>query len=402
MHRSNRIVFFWLECHLSNGGRPSLERAAVLLACIAGATCAAWPVEATAESTCRRWSDGGERMGRLEHEAIDESSGLARSRRHDHLLWTHNDSGGEARLFAVDTRDASHRGVARLEGVDATDWEDAATGPCRVSKMNVGDDVPSCLYVADIGDNGDTRDHVSIVVFPEPDLPDDPSGETTVPASSIATISFVYPDGPRDAEVLLVHPSSGRIYVVAKTGSEDNGVYRVPAHPAPPDAPHEATLVGALELPHAMSYGRMATAGDIAPSGREVTLRSYLSLFTFCVSEDEPFETIFDRSPATASPPLSVQSEALAYGSGGDVLWTTSERRPTPLFQLEPIEPGGDSADSGANPTSNDSEARNRARSGGTVDRADLMDCSHAPGELPSSWWSMLVWVWLVRRRERW
>ena len=49
----------------------------------------------------------------LADERITESSGLAASRRHPGTVWTTNDSGDEARLFAVDARSGRTVGVHR-------------------------------------------------------------------------------------------------------------------------------------------------------------------------------------------------------------------------------------------------------------------------------------------------
>jgi hypothetical protein len=71
------------------------------------------------------------------------ASGLTVSGRVPGRLWTHNDS-GEPVLFALDPR-GSVTGRVRLTGAAVEDWEAIAAGPCGAD---------SCLYMADIGDNG--------------------------------------------------------------------------------------------------------------------------------------------------------------------------------------------------------------------------------------------------------
>ncbi len=421
------------------------------------------PATADAQSTCRTWRDGGTRVGTIEHEAINESSGLARSERHPHVLWTHNDSGGQARLFAVDTRNASHRGVVRLERTGAVDWEDAAKGPCPPSTIDRanedenasaadaassgdtsseenGDDAPSnartssehdgdasstdndrdvsssprvssagspptCLYVADIGDNGAKRDRVVILAFPEPDLPTDPSEPVEVPRSAVTPMPFIYPDGPRDAETLLVHPSTSEMYVVTKTKEANARVYRIPPEARSADPPHEAEFVTTMSLSHPVAYGRMATGGDISPSGQEMTIRSYLSLFTFCVPEDDAFEAIFDREPRKASPRLTVQSEALAYGSEGDILWTTSERRPAPLIRMRPRseKSSSESSESSDAPSSSNGHGgpSDRPKRDALSKTLESFDCGYAPAGPGFVWLPLLLTLGYWRRRGR-
>ncbi|MEJ1973596.1 MAG: hypothetical protein WDM96_14385 [Lacunisphaera sp.] len=82
-------------------------------------------------------------VGRLAEPRNLEASGLAVSRRTPGLLWTHNDSGGEPILFALNT-DGTLRGTLQLAGVTNRDWEDVAAFEL---------DGQAWLMAAEIGDN---------------------------------------------------------------------------------------------------------------------------------------------------------------------------------------------------------------------------------------------------------
>src|SRR5688572_14273870 len=90
---------------------------------------------------------------------IPEASGLAVSRRNPDVLWSHNDSGNETVLFALDARGAL-RGRVRVP-IRTRDWEDVSVARCPA-----GD----CLYFADIGDNSNrpARGAIEIYRVPEP------------------------------------------------------------------------------------------------------------------------------------------------------------------------------------------------------------------------------------------
>jgi hypothetical protein len=142
---------------------------------------------------------------------IPETSGLAVSRRHPGLLWTHNDSGSAAVLFALDTA-GTLRGRVRIP-IRTRDWEDVSAARCPS-----GD----CLYIADIGDNRRTRRQVQIYRVPEP-APGD--AETAPPEVFTAT----YADGPHNAEAMFVVGSDlfiitrdriGALYRAAMTPSD--------------------------------------------------------------------------------------------------------------------------------------------------------------------------------------
>ena len=76
-----------------------------------------------------------ERRGAVDGR-IHEASGLAASRRHAGVVYTHNDSGDGPRVFALSAADGALLGEYEVRGrpgaaaVEAHDWEDMAVGPC--------------------------------------------------------------------------------------------------------------------------------------------------------------------------------------------------------------------------------------------------------------------------------
>ena len=60
---------------------------------------------------------------------IVEASGIAASRTNPNVIYTHNDSGGEPEIFAIQTTNGHRLATYRLEGADTNDWEDIAVGP---------------------------------------------------------------------------------------------------------------------------------------------------------------------------------------------------------------------------------------------------------------------------------
>src|ERR1043166_9285162 len=93
-----------------------------------------------------------ERTGTFRSRKVRESSGVVVSRAHPGLLCTHNDSGDGPFLYAVNAS-GDVLGVFRVDGAQAEDWEDIALGPCPAARRR-------CLYIGDIGDNGEKRKSV--------------------------------------------------------------------------------------------------------------------------------------------------------------------------------------------------------------------------------------------------
>ncbi|GAA0984458.1 hypothetical protein ENKNEFLB_04049 [Nocardioides aquaticus] len=179
--------------------------------------------------------------------AIVESSGLVAL--DGGRVVTTNDSGDEGRVFTVD---ADGRTVGTTTWGEARDVE--ALAPLE-------DDV----LVGDIGDNGGVRDSVSILRVPVG------PGEQEVDAAS--AVELVYPDGPRDAETLMVDPVSGRVLVASKVVL-GGALYEVPPDAVPPSvgAPAPVEPVRLRELGDVRGF---ATDGAFFPDGRHLVVRDY-------------------------------------------------------------------------------------------------------------------------------
>ncbi|MCC6832397.1 MAG: hypothetical protein IT200_13710 [Thermoleophilia bacterium] len=185
---------------------------------------------------------------------ITEASGLAPGLRTAGILWTHEDSGHPARLFAV-RRDGRTAGVVRVPGVPATDWEALA------SYRDAGRPM---LAIGDIGDNRATRTSVRIVVVAEPA----PRTGTVRPAR---VLTLRYPTGPVDAEALLVDPDGGRAFVVTK--GLGGALFQVPPavwRGTAARASGRLVRIATVPLP-------LVTDGVMGPGGHPV-LRTYFGL----------------------------------------------------------------------------------------------------------------------------
>jgi hypothetical protein len=149
---------------------------------------------------------------------LPETSGLAVSRRDPAVLWSHNDSGNAAVLFALDTAGAV-RGRVRVP-INARDWEDVSAGSCPAG---------NCLYIGDIGDNRGARERFRIYRVPEPAI-----GDEATAAPEIYTAA--YADGPHNAEAMFVAGDDlfivtkdrvGGVYRASTTGSRDLTFQRI-------------------------------------------------------------------------------------------------------------------------------------------------------------------------------
>lgn len=230
----------------------------------------------------------------LSDPRIVESSGLARGGYDDNVLWTHNDRGDGPRLFAVD-RAGRTTAVATLASTTAVDWE--ALSRHRDASGR------SWLYVGDIGDNGRVRDEVAVHRIPEPRSDQDSSPVPT-------TFRFRYPDGRHDAEALLVHPRSGRLYIATKDGS---GIYEAPLAPS-------TTTINVLR--RVGSVPMTITDGAFLFDGRMV-LRDYTRLHV---------SAGIGQPALTLTLPVTGQGESLAPAPGNRAVLVGSEGWSSPVY----------------------------------------------------------------------
>ena len=266
------------------------------------------------------------KLAELEDEAIEESSGLVASRTSPGNYWTHNDSGNGPVIYAFDSK-GRRRGVWRVTGATSDDWEDMAAGPGPKANTNY-------LYIGDIGDNDGTRSEIILWRIPEPVLPATDTGSTerrpevTEPAEKIR---LRYPDGKHDSEALLIHPKTGRIYVVTKVPLINASVYTADV---PSDTSEVVTLrrVGEIELPGLA--GGIVTGGDISPDGTRAALCDYFNGYEFVLKNPSlPFDSIWKVPLTVVDIGDRKHGETITYRLDGKALMATSERLPTPLFE---------------------------------------------------------------------
>lgn len=260
---------------------------------------------------------------------LTESSGLAFSTRDPHCIWTHNDSGGAAKLYAYDIRTGELTGQCQLMGAVAVDWE---------SLTSAGEDLGE-LIVADSGDNDGRRQSITMYRFGEPD----PHRMTELAAADYTSLEVRFPDGPADCEAIwydandssLVFMTKGRLFLAS--------VYRVPDQcwsPArkPVSAPEDlhgadkamvvtATKIATLPL-------SMATGADRDRATGDVWIASYFQAFCFRRGDHRDLPSQLADVPDAMEMPRWRQIEAIAVGEKSQV-WITSEGHPAKLGRLK-------------------------------------------------------------------
>jgi len=238
------------------------------------------------------------RSGAFQNPKLSESSGVTVSRKYPGVLWTLNDSGNPAWLFATDTL-GRDRGIFGVTNATNFDWEAISIGPCGSS---------DCLYLGDTGDNREGRSSIRLYRVVEP-APDSAGGEgrSTAPAQRL---EVRYPDGAHDVEAMYVD-QAGNCYLITKGTSGGVRLYRVPAS-AWKLGRALAQPLGSLPIETAWMGGKLVTDAALAPDGKRVAVRTYQSIFLFRRSPDGRL-TPERGHPACSVARLDIQGEGVAW-----------------------------------------------------------------------------------------
>ena len=244
-------------------------------------------------------ADGPTQEFTISDARITESSGLAAGAAHPGVFWTHNDSDDGPYVYAVDGQGRTVATVT-MRGIKPRD----------VEAISLGAD--GQLYVADIGDNLDgTWPEVWIYRFAEPaDLRDQ-----TV---DVVRYRVRYEDGPRNAEALMVHPVTGRVYIASKR-EKGAGLYQGP----------ETLSATAVNIFRRVGDVPWVTDGGFSPDGTRLVLRGYFWANVYRWRDGGAPEEIGDLAL-----PFQRQGESVTFSADGRSVLFGSEGKNSPVWRV--------------------------------------------------------------------
>ena len=258
-----------------------------------------------------------QRAGVLENPQLKEVSGLAASSLYPGLLWAINDGGGDPLLYAVGS-DGGDLGAFRVEGASNYDWEALASFRLQDSAY---------LLIADVGDNWEQRQTVTLYVVKEPPITAAGLGsDTAVPLAW--QIHFTYEDGPQDCEAAAVDPVAQTVLLLTKRGLSPM-LYEMPLQPDAVDAPLVARRL--VSTPNFSWPTDMA----LSPDGLAAVVLTYNHAYLFRRRPGDDWPEAFQKKPRLLRFETLMQQEAICFGFYGKSVWVTSEQRPAPLVRIE-------------------------------------------------------------------
>ena len=241
---------------------------------------------------------------------IDETSGMADSRSTENALWVLEDGGNPAELTLI-----SYEGniIERLPAKNTInrDWEDMTL----VKDLSSG---KNKIYLADIGDNNIQYDTYDIYRFDEPATND-------IEINNVEKIQFRYPDGPHDADAMLVDKMSNDIYIITKQDAK-SGIYKI-VYPQILTAINTAVFEGSLDYTG-------VTSAAISPDGFEIIVKTYTHLNYYSRKGNELLPIALKRKSQSIPYAMEAQGEAICWKKDGKGFFTLSERGLLPAIDL--------------------------------------------------------------------
>ncbi len=255
--------------------------------------------------------DEGKQKGVIQNRELKEASGLIASINNPDWLWSHNDSGDEARIFLLDDS-AQNKAVYYLEGIKAQDWEEIASLQTDQSYLLIGD----------IGDNSGKRPFISIHLIKEPIYRKGSFYTDTILAKDITTFHLSYEDGPRDAEAFFYDGIDQKLYIISKRELEV-GLYETSL---PIQVDHFVNLKDTLQLKKsAILPFTFITGAAIANDGKEVLVKNLTTVYYWKRKNKEAIPDLL-KKPAIQLPyKPEAQGEAISFALNGSGYYTLSE-----------------------------------------------------------------------------
>jgi hypothetical protein len=219
-----------------------------------------------------------------------------------------NDGGDQAVVYLLD---------ATCQVVDV---HTVAVDPYDPEDMALGSD--GTVWLADTGDNNTNRPTVALLALR-------PDGTTGV-------YRLTYPDGPHDAEALLLAPD-GTPYLVTKEVLGASKVYRPMSALVDGGtvalvevASVNVTLTGTPGGPVGRAGQLLITGGAVSGDGTHLALRTYTDAYVWPLAGSDVPGALAAR-PARIPLPESPQGEAISFSADNQQLIVASEGLPSDL-----------------------------------------------------------------------
>lgn len=265
--------------------------------------------------------------GTLNNKEMDETSGIAASSISPDTYYVHNDSGDTSRFFAITAggklKSTIYFKGDNTHGLGVQDCEDIDVGPGPEKGK-------SYVYLGDIGDNAQNRPYITVYRMAE--RKSWAAGNAANINTEAARADFKYPDGPKDAETMMIDPIDKQLIIVSKRG-DTVAVYTTPLK-------YKANTTTVLTKRCKLFFAgfkpfKWITAGDISKDGQQILLKSYDKVYYWRRQHNEPIWETMVRKPKELTYKAEKQGEAIGFQPDGKGYYTTSEGVFSPIYHYD-------------------------------------------------------------------
>ena len=304
-----------------------------LLLILISAAPTAWPEEPVG---------GVEKIATITHPELNEMSGLSASS-YPGIFWVHNDSGDEARIFAIraNAEVIVPRIIRHLFPERSTDdWPGYAVDNAWHSDWEAMAMADGVLYLADVGNNDNARRDLGVYVVNEP------NPEHVTRARALKFVPLRYPDQSQypaqqwhfDCEAVFA--AGGKLYFLTKHRQPGQALSWAPGTKLYRLDSLRTDRENVLKLIDRHDRVTLPTGADLSPDGQHLAVLTYTHLWVF----DRPRQG--DRWLQGAARLLELdrdqvkQNEAIAWEDERTLLMTNEQREifRIPLDALEPVD----------------------------------------------------------------
>lgn len=253
------------------------------------------------------------KVTQMQRQDYNELSGIASSRRNSDILYMHND--GKNTPIIISNALGQDLGKIIIDGHSTVDTEDISVGPGPEAGK-------SYIYLADTGDNNNTRASITIYRFEEPVL-NNPTANTEIHISQVSKIVLKYPSSAYNCETLLVDPLTKDIFIATKEVNRST-VFRA-AYPQS----ELNTII--MEPVLNMRFFDLLTAGDISEDGKEILLRNKGQIWYWTRNTAKSIADALQEAPQRAPYAGNEhQGEGIGFAQGNTGYFTNTEIRDYP------------------------------------------------------------------------
>lgn len=233
----------------------------------------------------------------------NEASGVADSRSMSGNVWIHED-GDNPNVLHQFSHSGEYKGNIQMPFPNR-DWEDMSIGVGPENGKNY-------IYMAEIGDNeAKYNNQYYIYRFIEPQ-------SLSEKVTNFDRIAFQYPDGSRDAECILLDPTTKDIYIVTKREFNVR-IYHLPY-------PQSTTEIQTAKFVQAIPFFAI-TSGGISSDGKEIVLRNYDAIYYWYRKAGESIATTLSRNRDKLLPYQNEpQGEGFCFDKDNKGYFTKSEK----------------------------------------------------------------------------